>query len=141
MDELTKKANKLYFTANDKCREASLNWVRTVVAILTPSLALLIGLQEKNENFNDTLRYVLVVTIILLATTIVIGLIVLKTEEIGWTKKRDKIQESWNKEQKLHLDPVILSDILSKHAVTAFSFCSFSSIISLAIFGILKFML
>ncbi len=62
-----------------------LDWIRTAITILTPSLVLLIGLQEKPLPCEKLLCFLLVSSIILMTLTILIGLWVLlgESEEHG----------------------------------------------------------
>ncbi len=60
-----------------------LDWVRVTISILTPSLVLLVGLQEKPLPGEILLKYLLVLSISVMTLTILIGLWVLLGESEG----------------------------------------------------------
>ena len=57
-----------------------LEWVRVTITILTPSLVLLVGLQEKPLPCETLLKCLLLISILLMTLTILIGLLVLLGE-------------------------------------------------------------
>ena len=57
-----------------------LDWVRVSITILTPSLVLLIGLQEKPPHNEMLLNVLLLISILLLTVSVLIGLWVLLGE-------------------------------------------------------------
>ena len=57
-----------------------LEWVRVTITILTPSLVLLVGLQEKPLPYEMLLNALLLISIILMTLTILIGLLLLLGE-------------------------------------------------------------
>ncbi len=127
-----------YSKANIASREAVFSWIRTVLTILTPSLVLLIGLQNKSDELSTNEIGVLVATIISFSFTILAGLLVLKSESIGQLELRNAISKAYDNNQPLNSVNVNISFIYSA-AEKAFSIFSLLSIVLVTTFGILKF--
>ena len=122
-----------------RSREAHLSWVRIIISILTPSLVLLIGLQDKNPELTGEQVFFLVASIALMSVTILLGLLVLHSESRGQHLLRDNIIHQLNTEKgSLDQSGIILPHIYL-YAERAFSFCTPLAIMFLAIYGILKY--
>lgn len=70
-----------------------LDWVRVTITILTPSLVLLVGLQEKPLPCEKLRSALLLISILFLTLTILIGLLVLLGESEGHGLAVDGIKE------------------------------------------------
>ncbi len=127
-----------FHKAETRSRESFHNWARTVITIMTPSLVLLIGLQDKTQLLTKISRYLLVTSITLMALTILIGLLFLYSETKGQHLLRDSIANQWNTEGSLEQAGIELPKIYL-FAQKSFFFLTPLSIISLTIFGICKY--
>ncbi len=84
---------------NEKGRAHNYNWIRTCVTILTPSLALLIGLQDTDLSGSCLLVSLLVTAIALMTTAVLLGLLALHSEAKSHVLARDQVVQEWNENQ------------------------------------------
>ena len=93
LDEEKTKAFPLLSNHLSSRYKKRLEWVRVSITILTPSLVLLIGLQEKPPLDEMLLNVLLLSTILLLTVSILIGLWVLLGESEAHGQAADDIKE------------------------------------------------
>lgn len=124
--------------ANKQSRDSYFSWVKVVISITTPSLILLIGLQDKNQNISCETLYLLVGSIILMSLTILSGLIILHSESNALHQYRDKIAENWEDKISLKDTSVELPNYY-KYISKGFTVFTFLSILTVTVFGVLKY--
>jgi len=138
MEKDEKLAFDQFNKLNTMSRDASSVWIKTVITILTPSLVLLIGLQDKNQSLSCIALFFLIASIVILTLTILLGLFVLSADAKGFKLLRDKTAKQWKNDKSLCNDPVLLSKKY-KYANIMFEYLSFCSIPFLCFFGICKY--
>lgn len=132
------QAKSAFDSANKNSRATLFAWVRTVISIITPSLVLLIGLQDKSQLDSPLSKYFLVASILLMSLVILSGLFVLRSESEGYRLLRDKVGNHWNKTQSYSNEGVLLSSNV-KFFQIFFSCSTILSIIFLTGFGVVKY--
>ena len=121
--------------------QKSLVWIRTTITILTPSLVLLIGLQEKPLSSEKLLSLLLSISILLMTLSILTGLWVLLGESKAHGKAVVEIKELV--ESGKTIDDLPLSVDFPWHQdilLRLFPKLVWLSILSLGSFGILKYL-
>jgi len=139
MDKNLQEFKVAVHNAEVRSKNAHLSWVRTIITILTPSLVLLIGLQDNNQLFTSSQSFFLVASIVLMSITILLGLLVLHSESRGHYLLRDSIIDQWNKEDGSLDQAGIILPTIYLFAERAFSFMTPISVALLSIFGFLKY--
>jgi hypothetical protein len=118
-----------------------LDWIRTTITILTPTLVLLIGLQEKPLPSEKSLHVLLLTSIVLMTLSILTGLWVLLGESKAHWSAVDDIKAWVDAGHKV--DDLIGSVPSPWHQRTAlilFPVFVWLSILSLGAFGLLKYL-
>lgn len=123
---------------NERSKQAAFTWIRVVISILTPSLVLLVGLQENSPNLSTGAVFFLVLSIVSMAVAILCGLYVLGGEAKGHKLLRDDIGESWNQEKQFPTSGTLIGSSY-KYFHKVFGWAAISAIISLTIFGVFKY--
>jgi hypothetical protein len=119
-----------------------LEWARVTITILTPSLVLLVGLQDKPKPDETTLNIFLLTSIILISVTILIGLWLLLGEAEAHNLAVGDIKE-WVESGK-PIDDMQWSVNFQKHQqifLRFFPALVWVSVLSICLFGVLKFKL
>jgi len=125
-------------SANKESRESYFSWIKVVISITTPSLILLIGLQSKDQELSCAAIYLLVISIITMSVTILSGLVILNSESGALLELRNQIAENWEKQKSLKKAEVVLPNYY-KLIKLLFSIATFSSIVAVTTFGVLKY--
>lgn len=118
-----------------------LEWIRVTITILTPSLVLLIGLQDKLLPDEKLLNVLLLISILLMTLSILTGLWVLLGESEAHGLAVDGIKE-WVESGK-KIDDLIASVDFPWHQkilTRFFPIFVWLSILSLGTFGLLKYL-
>jgi hypothetical protein len=136
--DINHQVKQAFDQANTNARNSSASWIRTVITVLTPSLVLLIGLQEPSTIPSSASIFFLVVALIAMAITILNGLYILGADSKGYRALRDNIGENWNNKKEFNTQGVELSNSY-KYANYLFNFTALLSIISLTVFGVIKY--
>ncbi len=128
---------------NDEGRAHNYNWIRTCVTILTPSLALLIGLQGTGLAGSCVLRYLLVSAISLMTIAVLLGLVALRSEAKAHVLARDEVIQEWNENQDFQSIQSMRVTLPKRYqmALYYFPFAFWLSILSLGVFGIAKYII
>ena len=118
-----------------------LEWVRVTITILTPSLVLLVGLQEKPLPYEKLLSALLLISILLMTSTILLGLLLLLGESEAHGTAVDGIKEWVDSGKKMEdlKSPVEFpwhQNIFLKY----FPIFVWLSVLSLGAFGLLKYL-
>ena len=118
-----------------------LEWIRVTITILTPSLVLLIGLQDKPLPYERLLSALLLTSILLMTLSILTGLWVLRGESEGHVQAVADIK-SWVESGKEidDLPTFVKSPWHQKVTIILFPIFVWLSILSLGTFGILKYL-
>ncbi len=122
--------------------KAMLNWIRTTITILVPSLVLLIGLQEKNLPSEKTQNILLLISILMMTLSILLGLWLLLYESISHANAADQLKrhvEAGKKTKDFSLVPNKHSYIQIKLLKT-FPWFVGISILFLGSFGFVKYL-
>ncbi|WP_100658447.1 hypothetical protein [Alteromonas flava] len=138
MDSDFNKAKVAFIDSNEKAKNASLAWIRIVITIVTPSLVLLIGLQDASSALSSEAIFFLVTCIVTMSSCIITGLYILGGEAKGHRELRDKIGDEWNENHKFFTEGITLSQTY-KYAGHVFNYLTLISLISLTLFGVLKY--
>ena len=118
-----------------------LEWIRVTITILTPSLVLLIGLQDKPPPSEKLLSTLLLTSIVLMTLSILTGLWVLLGESEAHTQAVVDIKEWVDAGKKI--DELYSSVKFPWHqniTMRLFPIFVWLSILSLGTFGILKYL-
>lgn len=138
MDRDRRPFDAAFKKAENKSRIAFLEWVKVVITIMTPSLVLLIGLQDKTQQLTVLSRGFLVSSIVLMSITILLGLLLLHSEQRGHLLLRNDIAHQWKTGGSLDQAQGVLPRLYGiLH--TVLSFLPPISIMSLSVFGVLKY--
>ena len=122
--------------------QITLNWIRITITILTPSLVLLIGLQDDLQSSECLLHILLVISILLLTLSILTGLLILQQEYTPHQKALEEITEllkSHQQETLMNLPFFAEPSLIVKILMKVFPILVWLSILSLGTFGILKY--
>jgi hypothetical protein len=138
MESDIKHGKILFNQANKASRDSFFSWIRIVISILTPSLVLLIGLQDKSQSLSCLSIYFLLASIIVMTVTILSGLFVLGSESKGYLLLRNKTADHVNNGNIAHDAEVNLPNIY-RYASKAFSVSSYLSVLCLCLFGVFKY--
>jgi hypothetical protein len=118
-----------------------LEWVRVTIAILTPSLVLLIGLQHKPPPCEKLLSVLLLTSILLMTLSILTGLWVLLGESEGHKKAMVDIKEWVDSGKKIdNLQSSVKFPWHQNITIRLFPILVWLSILSLGSFGLLKYL-
>ena len=144
MDDLTEERIKALPVIRhhiDQGYKKKLDWVRVTITILTPSLVLLIGLQDNPLPCEMLRRYLLLTSILFLTLSISIGLLVLHGESSGHSKAVDDIK-AWVDSGKnmVDLPTYVKFSWIDQLPIRLFPLFVWLSIFSLGAFGILKYL-
>ena len=125
---------------NEEGRIKNYNWIRTCVTILTPSLALLVGLQGNDLQFQCLVRIFLQVSIALMTISILLGLLALRSESKSHVSSRNEVIRLHNEGKDL---PQILETRIKlawyyRFSLYIFPYVFWLSILALGIFGCFK---
>jgi hypothetical protein len=138
MDYDFRTYEKAFNDANGKARQATYDWVRMVISILTPSLVLLIGFQDSSEDLSVCTLAFLILSILSMAITILGGLYVLSSEARGNHLLRDEIATA--QKQGKPLPRGVMLGNSYKHANNLFRWGTVLSILLLTAFGVSKYL-
>ena len=121
--------------------QKKLEWIRVTIAILTPSLVLLIGLQDRPLPCERLLSILLLISILLMTLSILIGLWLLRVESKGHFQAVADIKE-WVEagKQTDYLPTFVKSPWHQNIPIMLFPIFVWLSILSLGAFGILKYL-
>lgn len=118
-----------------------LGWVRITITILTPSLVLLIGLQDKPLPCEKLLSALLLISILLMTLSILTGLWLLLGESEGHRKAVADIKEWVEAGKKIDDLPTFVKSPWHQNiAIKLFQIFVWLSILALGSFGILKYL-
>jgi hypothetical protein len=118
-----------------------LEWVRVAITILTPSLVLLIGLQDKPLPCEKLLSILLLISISLMTLSILIGLWLLLGESRGHSQAVADIKEWVETGKRIDDLPTFVKSPWHQNIFwTLFSIFVWLSILSLGAFGLLKYL-
>ena len=128
---------------NDEGRKHNYNWIRTCVTILTPSLALLIGLQDNDLSGSCVARYLLVSAIGMMTITILLGLLALHSEAKQHVLSRNEVVQRHNEGLPFHEIEKIRISLPMPYliALDYFPYSFWVSTLLLGIFGVLKYVI
>lgn len=116
------------------------DWIRHGISVLTPSLTLLIGLQEPSQPCVSLKCVSLLVTVVLMTLTILTGLAALRCEAKLHFLRLQAYAEAGisSAPESAGIQKIELPKIYS-WAVGLFPYLTFISIFSLGVFGLAKF--
>jgi hypothetical protein len=118
-----------------------LEWIRVTITILTPSLVLLIGLQEKPQPSEILLCFLLLTSILLMTLSILTGLWVLLGESKAHGQAVADIKEWVDAGKKIDdLGPSVKFPWHQKITIRLFPIFVWLSILSLGAFGFFKYL-
>lgn len=118
-----------------------LEWIRVTITILTPSLVLLIGLQDKPLPCERLLNVLLLISILLMTLSILTGLWVLRGESEGHWKAVADIKAWVDTGKNIDdLPTYIKSPWHQNITIMLFPIFVWLSILFLGAFGILKYL-
>jgi hypothetical protein len=118
-----------------------LDWIRVTITILTPSLVLLIGLQEKPLPNEKLLNFLLLTSIALMTLSILTGLLVLLGESEAHGLAVAGIKEWVDSGKKIEDLPAAVNFPWHQKILTKFfPILVWLSILSLGSFGVLKYL-
>ena len=133
---------KLISHHGDEAHKKNYDWIRHGITILTPSLALLIGLQVPDLSSQKIKCISLVITVSLMTISILLGLLALRGEaKLHHLKQEALVDELGNDSQKEAPIREISLPNLYFYPLVAFPFLLSLSVFSLGIFGVLKYII
>ena len=118
-----------------------LGWVRVTITILTPSLVLLIGLQDKPQPSEKLLSILLLTSIVLMTLSILTGLWVLLGESKLCHQAASDIKEWVDSGKSIDNLPYLVKSSWHQNiSIKLFPIFVWLSILSLGSFGFLKYL-
>ena len=142
MTDITEHLNQKIEKLDRQAKQVEFNFIRNSITLLTPSLTLLIGLQEANLPKTSIIHYALLTSIVLLSLTILVGLVSLRAESKLHALEKEYIQTGLNTLKRTgsyHNSPELPLPKWIQLARNAFHLLIFLSILSLCIFGFSKY--
>ncbi|KHE93626.1 MAG: hypothetical protein K8F52_04340 [Candidatus Scalindua rubra] len=121
--------------------QAMLSWIRTTITILVPSLALLIGLQEKNLSGERIQNALLLISMSMMTLSILLGLWALLHESKSHANVAEQLKrhlDAGKKTKEFRLSPGKYS-LLQIKLLKIFPWLVGISILSLGSFGFVKY--
>ncbi|MFQ5714167.1 MAG: hypothetical protein ACE5GU_09055 [Candidatus Scalinduaceae bacterium] len=118
-----------------------LEWIRTTITILTPSLVLLIGFQHKPHSSEKLLSALLLISILLMTVSILSGLYLLLAEAQAYKKMAEDIKSLVDKGGSVQDTPISLEfSLFQEVLLKVFPILLSLSILFLGSFGICKYL-